>query len=447
MAHEAFRVMQSLYDTPHLISQTSLNAIVSYLEDRGNGIKAEYDEETPRSTYGYNPDTQIGMLSISGALTNKPTGMEMMCGGVSYQSLEEQAEELLKGGAKTLVQMVDSGGGEAYGCFQTANRIREMANDYGASIISYVDGTAASAAYGLIAKSDKIILNPDAGVGSIGVVIKLQNVTKAKEQAGIQESFVYAGANKIPYAEDGSYRKEFIADLQARVDKMYESFAAHVAEGRSLSLEDVKATEAKMFMADEAISLGLADEVMTTHQFANALADMASNVKQERKSTMFDKILGKAKAEDAGVVAELEAKLTQMGEQFAQMEEQFALAKQSLEAHVADAVARAEQAEAVLKAKEEAEQAAVQAAEEARLNARKEKLSAAVGDEKAVEMFEALKALPDAAFDSVVDSMSAAVDQKNKQMDEIGFTVEQKEVVQEDRTAALLKKRYQKEGK
>jgi len=425
MAHEAFRVMQSLYDTPHLISQTSLNAIVSYLEDRGNGVRAESDEESPRSTYGYNPDTQIGMLSISGALTNKTTGMEMMCGGVSYQSLEEQAEELLEAGAKTLVQMVDSGGGEAYGCFQTANRIREMADEYGASIISYVDGTAASAAYGLIAKSDKIILNPDAGVGSIGVVIKLQNVAKAKEQAGIQESFVYAGANKIPYAEDGSYRKEFIADLQARVDKMYESFATHVAEGRSLSLEAVKATEAKMFMADEAISLGLADEVMTTHQFANALADMASNVKQERKSTMFDKILGKAKAEDAGVVAELEAKLTQMGEQFAQMEEQFALAKQSLEAHVADAVARAEQAEAVLKAKEEAEQAKAQAAEEARLSARKEKLSAAVGDEKAVEMFEALKALPDAAFDSVVDSMSAAVDQKNAQMDEIGFTVEQ----------------------
>jgi hypothetical protein len=43
--------------------------------------------------------------------------------------------------------------------------------------------------------------------------------------------------------------------------------------------------------------------------------------------------------------------------------------------------------------------------------------------------------------------MSAAVDQKNAQMDEIGFTVEQKEVVQEDRTAAILKNRYQKEGK
>lgn len=423
MAHSALRVLHSLHDTPLLISQASLSSIVSYLEARNEGnMNVEASADIKPSPIAYNPEMKVGMLNIEGALTYKPTGMEMLCGGTSYTSLLEQAEEMMEAGAQTIVQYVNSGGGQAYGMAETAQAIRKLADEKGVKIVSYVDGVSASAGYGLIALSDEIIINPEAEVGSIGVVVKLQNANEHFKKEGIHTSFVYAGDSKIPYAEDGSFRKEFIADLQTKVDALYESFTAHVASGRNMKQEDVKATQAKMFMAKDAIELGLADKAMTRSEFA---VHLANSFNERKSNTMFEKILGKAKAEDAAVVAELNAQLEQMNAQFVEMQEQFALAKQSLEAHVSDAVARAEAAEAALQAQKDAQEAEAKAQAEAKQQARLDALKEAVGDVEAEAAFDDIKELSDEAFSRTVARMAAAVDKTNEVLGDKGFTVEQ----------------------
>ena len=55
---------------------------------------------------------------------------------------------------------------------------------------------SASASYGLLSVCHTIIANPDAQVGSIGVVISLMNNSGALEQAGLKRQFVTAGASK-----------------------------------------------------------------------------------------------------------------------------------------------------------------------------------------------------------------------------------------------------------
>lgn len=424
MAHSALRVLHSLHDTPLLISQASLSSIVSYLESRNEGnMNVEAHASQEPQPIAYNPETKVGMLSIEGALTYKPTGMEMLCGGTSYTSLLEQAEEMIEAGAKTIVQYVNSGGGQAYGMSETAQAIRKLADENGVKIVSYVDGVSASAGYGLIVNSDEIIVNPEAEVGSVGVVVKLQNVNEHLKKEGIHTSFVYAGDSKIPYAEDGSFRKEFIADLQTKVDALYESFTAHVAAGRNMKQSDVKATQAKMFMANEAIELGLADKAMTRSEFALYLAN---DVNERKLPHMFEKLLGKAKAEDtSAVVAELNEQLEQMNAQFVEMQEQFALAKQSLEAHVSDAVARAEAAEAALQAQKDAQEAAIKAQAEAKEKSRMDALKEAVGDVEAEAAFADIKELSDEAFSRTVARMAAAVDKTNEVLGDKGFTVEQ----------------------
>jgi signal peptide peptidase SppA len=451
MAHGALRIKEKLCNTPHLISPTSFDTIVSYLESRDN-VLADSGESVDEASYSYS-ENGVGFIEINGALTYKPTGMEMLCGGTSYVSILEAMDELIEEHCHTVVLSIDSGGGEAYSMVQTAMQLRQLADANEIKLLAYVDGMAASAAYGLACAAHEIIVNPDAEVGSIGVVVRLMNDSKRLEQEGLERSFVYAGENKIPYAADGSFRKEFIDDIQAKVDAMYTQFTEYVAEYRNMPVESVVATQASVYMAQDAVSNGLADSVQTREQFFNYLADISEEQKKYG-GTMIPKLFSmstkqKEKAEMADIAA-LQAQMETIVASNSELSAKVA----SYEASIAEMGAKFEavvkerdEAQAALAAHAAAEQAKAQAAEEARLNARKEKLSAAVGDEKAVEMFEALKALPDAAFDSVVASMSAAVDQKNAQMDEIGFTVEQQEVVQEDRTAAILKQRYQKEGK
>lgn len=268
MAHELLKVTQKLYGVPHLISESAFENIEKYLNSRNAGMmdfsEAEYtqaEEEDPEVIGG------IGVIEIFGPLTYRKTGWEAVCGGASYESIMKAVEDLVEAEVSTIVLSVDSGGGQAYGCFICADEIRKICDEKNIRLIGYVDGLAASAAYGLICVCDEIVSNPYAEVGSIGVLISLLDDSKYMDKEGFKRVFISAGKNKIPYAEDGSFKKPFLDDLQMKVDSLYESFVSHVSKYTGLSTEAVKATEAKTFLAQDALQLGLVNKIMTNSDF------------------------------------------------------------------------------------------------------------------------------------------------------------------------------------
>lgn len=211
----------------------------------------------------------VGIINISGPLTNKETGWESICGGCSYESIMDQCEDLIEEGATCIVMVVDSGGGEAYGMMESANNIREQCDKAGIPLYAYIDGCSASAAYGISCVADEVIANPYSDVGSIGVLVSLVDSSKQDEMEGVKYVYVTAGKEKIPYNEDGSFRSEFIDDLQYKVDFLYEAFCSHVSSYTGLSVEDVKNTEAKTFIAPDALKLGLINKIMTNEEFVD----------------------------------------------------------------------------------------------------------------------------------------------------------------------------------
>lgn len=275
MPHSLFKLTQKILGVPHLINKQSFNSITSYLNSRNvQGMKLvpapmteeDMPEETPDDLDDIN---SVGIINICGPLTNKPTGWEMMCGGCSYESIMEQCEELIEEGASCIVMVIDSGGGEAYGCFSAGDNIRKQCDDAGIPLYAYIDGCSASAAYGLTCVADEVIANPYSDVGSIGVLVSLVDTSKQDEMNGVKYVYVTAGKEKIPYAEDGSFRPEFINDLQYKVDFLYEAFCDHVSNYTGLSVEDIKNTEAKTFIASDALKLGLINQIMTNEEFVD----------------------------------------------------------------------------------------------------------------------------------------------------------------------------------
>lgn len=270
------RLTESLYSRPHLISQRGYSAISHYLDARNTGVLLMQPfvdvEDAPEELAMAG---EVGVLNVHGALTYKP--VSGMCGevGTSYSSLIVQAQELVDAGCKLIVMDCDSGGGEGYGAFETANQLRQMFNEAGVRWIAYNDGNMASACYALACAADEVISNPDAETGSIGVLICLYNDSKALEMDGYTRIFISAGDSKIPFDEDGGWKPEFLADLQVKVDALYEQFTQHVAGYTGMSVEDVKATQAKMFMAPEALSLGLINKVMTRSEFIDYIATLS----------------------------------------------------------------------------------------------------------------------------------------------------------------------------
>lgn len=405
MAHELARLRSKLFDTPLLVETKSFESILNYLDKRCEGnveVNKEAAEEYSMHSTLYYKDNGLGVISINGPLTNKSTGWEALCGGTSYESIKEDFEALLEEGAKTIAFIVESGGGEAYGMMDTGNYLRRLADENGVKIVSYIDGLSASAAYGLTAISDEIISNKNSEIGSIGVLIRLMNDSKALEKEGYERTFITAGDEKIPFAADGSFRKEFIDDLQYKVDTLYQEFVEYIAEHRNISIEAVRNTQAKTFLAGDAVRLGLADKLMTQEEFYSYLSGEAQN--NVNGSSMKDRIFKFTKSED-------KSEMTQLADMQSQLE---ALTTELSTAQLAVAeLASTKEAMATLQAAFAEKEAALAAAlnqvkemeavkEQMKAQARKDKLSAVMAADKVEAVQASLATLSDEAFETVL---------------------------------------------
>lgn len=277
-SHSLYRLTASIYNRPHLITSEAFNVILDYLENRNEVgvIKAgEVDDAFGSSVPEQKPYANgLGVLKVDGSLTYKPVMTICGAAGTSYTQLVEQVEEMAEAGVKTIVMEVTSGGGEASHVFQACEDIRAICDESGIKMIGYADTLAASAAYALISICDEVVANPSASLGSIGCVIALMDTSKAMEQAGYKRIFITSGESKVPFAEDGSFKQEFLDDLQGDVDRLNAEFAAHVSKYTGLDVDTIMGFEAKVFDAQEAVKRGLANKVMTNKEFTAYVAGL-----------------------------------------------------------------------------------------------------------------------------------------------------------------------------
>lgn len=329
------RVLSYFENKPQLIEPKTANTILEFLELR-NSKGVETNKSKPeaftkkhfdykKNIEGKRVSKKTAIMNIEGPLTYKKTGWEALCGGCSYQAIHEGVAQAIEDGIEHIVMNVDSGGGEAYGAFETAKEIRKMCDNEGVKLTAYVDGLSASAAYALSCVCDEVIANNYAEVGSIGVVTRLVNSTEAQEKAGYKTTYIYAGGNKIPYDTDGGFRDEFLKDIQAKVDNLYDAFVSHVAEARGMDEESVRNTDAKVFTAIEAKEKGLVDKIMSKDEFLNYIMeeDGMSAKKQGETPVAEAEEQKKVEMADTGIDAKAIKELMAQNEQLRKMNAEF----------------------------------------------------------------------------------------------------------------------------
>lgn len=409
MSHKLNRLTSSLYNTPLLIEENAFKGIVSYLNERNAGgveTKGDGDDFSMPERFIYNEDTRTGVIELIGPTTAKPiTMMGFDCGGANYLHLKQDFESLIEMGAKTIAMIVDSPGGDAYSMSDSADYIRNLLDENGVKLISFIEGMSASAGYGLTCISDEIIGSWDSEAGSIGVLVQLINSSKALEQEGYERTFVTAGKSKVPYAADGSFRPEFIQDIQDKVDTCYKNFTEHVAKHRKMNVADVIATEAKMFYSADAVKLGLMDKVMTSEEFFTYLATEAQSNTEVNTMSVKDRIFKFNKTDEGKPtmnVEELQAQLATAQEQVASMP--------ALTSKLADLTVTLAEKEASLKEMITRLEGIEVAKAEAAVAQRKLTLSALLPEDKVEESMSMYAGLDDATFSFVTSQLQATKD-------------------------------------
>lgn len=230
-------------------------------------IKRDEVTESLCAAYGFDSKAQnkpfafqngVAVIPIHGSLINRFG----QCYGyvTGYNFIRRQRDAAMADPDVTaIVYDVNSGGGEAAGCFELADESFSLRGTK--PTISVVDSACYSAAYALASTSDEVVVTPTGGAGSVGVYTMHVDMSKMLENWGIDITLIHAGDHKVdghPYAE---LPDDVRADMQKSVDATYNKFVESVARNRNLSVEAVKATQARCYSADDALALGLIDSV------------------------------------------------------------------------------------------------------------------------------------------------------------------------------------------
>lgn len=404
MAHELLKLTSKLCNTPLLVTEEYLDKVFEILKVRNEGAElgAVTASQRPRERpIKYFPDKALGVIDIHGAISDVP--YYGMCGedGVSHQSIREEMKALVEAGAKVVVMDSDTNGGLAHMAFESANYVRDLADENGVHLISYVSHKSFSAGYVYSAVAHEVITNPSSEVGSIGVMMRLRNVNGAMKNMGIQDIYVTAGDNKVPFDAEGNFTKEFLAEQQEGVLELYDQFTSHVAMWRGMEQSAVIALGANSYTAKKALSNGLVDKQMTLEEFKSYLEELTTGTNMQNPVTSLFSKKPKAtltkEAEMPNQNVELQAALEAATAEFtAQLEKE----KDAFAASLASMKAELETAQAALaavtKEKEDAKQAS-----------RLAKLTELFGTTEAPKLATSFSALDDESFELTVGILAA----------------------------------------
>ena len=163
-------------------------------------------------------------------------------------------------GVSAIAFVLDSGGGMVAGNFDMVDRMYAGKEK---PVYAVVNEHAYSAAYSIASVADKIFVPRTGGVGSIGVVTSHVDMSGYLDKMGVKVTFIHAGKYKVEGNSYNPLSEEALARIQTRVDRMYSIFVNTVARNRGMEESKVRSTEALTYSAEDAVGVGLADEVMS----------------------------------------------------------------------------------------------------------------------------------------------------------------------------------------
>ena len=169
---------------------------------------------------------------------------------------------------------IDSPGGSATASDELLIAFRRLAAVK--PLVAAIRGVGASGSYLAAMAAHRLLANPHAVVGSIGVIAASPRVPRLLDRLGVSVSEQRAGRLKgmgVPWRED---TEEERAKEQAIVDQFYDAFVNAIAQGRRLTPERARElATGEIWLGEQALELGLIDEIGDLERAVEVAAAMA----------------------------------------------------------------------------------------------------------------------------------------------------------------------------
>ncbi len=172
-----------------------------------------------------------------------------------------------------VVLRLHSPGGTVTGYGLAAAEISRLRNRK-IKVTASVDQVAASGGYMMACAADKIVAAPFALVGSIGVVAQVPNLHRLLKKNDIDYEELTAGEFKRSVSMLGEITPAGLEHFRGKIEDTHAAFKSFVAERRPAA-DLAKVATGDVWLASEAVSLGLVDDLSTGDDLLFRLKDEA----------------------------------------------------------------------------------------------------------------------------------------------------------------------------
>lgn len=166
---------------------------------------------------------------------------------------------------------IESGGGVVHGYGLAASQLQRL-RDKEIKLTACVDKVAASGGYMMACVADKVISAPFAIIGSIGVIAQLPNFNKLLKHNNIDFEQHTAGDYKRTLTVFGENTEEGRSKFREELTAVHHMFKQHVQHNRK-ELNIDKVATGEYWYGNQALELGLVDELMTSDDYLLAQND------------------------------------------------------------------------------------------------------------------------------------------------------------------------------
>ncbi|MHB9288323.1 S49 family peptidase [Halobacteriales archaeon Cl-PHB] len=218
------------------------------------------------------PGYNVAEVAVEGTIT-RDRGGGTLPRSPTTPSADDVVDQIERADADravdALVLKLNTPGGEVV----PSDDIRQAAVDFDGPTVAYATDLCASGGMWIASGCEELRVREGSLVGSVGVRFSQLRVHDFLAARGIEYERVVAGEYKDALSSLKPLEDDEREYLQSLADGWYETFVERVAEGTDMDREAVEATEAKVYLGERAVEVGLADALGDRDAVEAALED------------------------------------------------------------------------------------------------------------------------------------------------------------------------------
>ena len=208
---------------------------------------------------------QIARIEITGAIASETRKHVLK----ALKTVEEKK-------FPALLLRIDSPGGTVGDSQEIYSALKKLQEEKDIKVVASFGNISASGGVYIGVAAKNIVANPGTITGSIGVILRGNNLERLLDKIGVSFKTIKSG----PYKDILSFDRELTAEeeriLQELIDTSYDQFVKTVAEGRNLEVEKVKTfADGRIFTGEQALELGVVDRLGTEEDARRWAAELA----------------------------------------------------------------------------------------------------------------------------------------------------------------------------